>query len=168
MKLIKPNFEIITQNPNNDGMLKHIELCGRVCYKSEDKIKNDTAAIFVNGLIKSGHTSVLEHGTVYLKLTDDLYEPTGSYARYDMNQYSRVKLDEENSTKLFSSVLGTKLPLVVIPLSQILSNLVNFVKLTPVVAVVLTVTVIVPAVFPSSFNVYLASEPVLVFLIIPL
>ena len=105
MKLIKPNFEIITQNPNNDGMLKHIELCGRVCYKSEDKIKDNTAAIFVNGLIKSGHTSVLEHGTVYLKLTDDLYEPTGSYARYDMNQYSRVKLDEENSTKLFSSVL---------------------------------------------------------------
>ena len=37
MKLIKPNFEIITQNPNNDGMLKHIELCGRVCYKSEPK-----------------------------------------------------------------------------------------------------------------------------------
>ena len=105
MKLIKPNFEIITQNPNNDGMLKHIELCGRVCYKSEDKIKDNTAAIFVNGLIKSGHTSVLEHGTVYLKLTEDLYEPTGSYARYDMNQYSRVKLDEENSTKLFSSVL---------------------------------------------------------------
>ena len=105
MKLIKPSFEIITQNSNNDGMLKHIELCGRVCYKSEDKIKDDTAAIFVNGLIKSGHTSVLEHGTVYLKLTDDLYEPTGSYARYDMNQYSRVKLDEENSIKLFSSVL---------------------------------------------------------------
>ena len=105
MKLIKPNFEIITQNPNNDGMLKHIELCGRVCYKSEDKIKDNTAAIFVNGLIKSGHTSVLEHGTVYLKLTDDLYEPTGSYARYNMNQYSRVNLDKENSSKLFSSIL---------------------------------------------------------------
>ena len=38
MKLIKPNFEIITQNPNNDGMLKHIELCGRVAWKSEERI----------------------------------------------------------------------------------------------------------------------------------
>ena len=73
MKLIKPNFEIITQNPNNDGMLKHIELCGRVCYKSEDKIKDNTAVIFVNGLIKSGHTSVLEHGTVYLHIKDKAY-----------------------------------------------------------------------------------------------
>ena len=86
MKLIKPNFEIITQNPNNDGMLKHIELCGRVCYKSEDKIKDNTAAIFVNGLIKSGHTSVLEHGTVYLY--------TNIYSRvvekYERNKYSKV------------------------------------------------------------------------------
>ena len=86
MKLIKPNFEIITQNPNNDGMLKHIELCGRVCYKSEDKIKDNTAAIFVNGLIKSGHTSVLEHGTVYLytKIYSKVVE------RYERNKYSKV------------------------------------------------------------------------------
>lgn len=86
MKLIKPNFEIITQNPNNDGMLKHIELCGRVCYKSEDKIKDNTAAIFVNGLIKSGHTSVLEHGTVYLyiKIYSRVVE------KYERNKYSKV------------------------------------------------------------------------------
>ena len=87
MKLIKPNFEIITQNPNNDGMLKHIELCGRVCYKSEDKIKDNTAAIFVNGLIKSGHTSVLEHGTVYLKV--NVYQRE-TYFKYCNNKYSKT------------------------------------------------------------------------------
>lgn len=86
MKLIKPNFEIITQNPNNDGMLKHIELCGRVCYKSEDKIKDNTAAIFVNGLIKSGHTSVLEHGTVYLYI--EIYSRV--VEKYERNKYSKV------------------------------------------------------------------------------
>lgn len=94
MKLIKPNFEIITQNPNNDGMLKHIELCGRVCYKSENKIKDDTAAIFVNGLIKSGHTSVLEHGTVYLQF--EIENTTGIRTaeqhiaqKYSDNKYSK-------------------------------------------------------------------------------
>lgn len=63
MKLIKPFFEIIPQT----DLFKHIELCGRVCYKSEDKITDNSAEKFVNSLIKSGHHSVLEHGTVYLK-----------------------------------------------------------------------------------------------------
>ena len=96
MKLIKPNFEIITQNPNNDGMLKHIELCGRVCYKSEDKIKDNTAAIFVNGLIKSGHTSVLEHGTVYLHIKDKAYNVIDLYEKYKENKYSKVSLPFAN------------------------------------------------------------------------
>lgn len=91
MKLIKPNFEIITQNPNNDDMLKHIELCGRVCYKSEDKIKDNTAAIFVNGLIKSGHTSVLEHGTVYLII----HENNLTISKYQYNKYSVVATSDD-------------------------------------------------------------------------
>ena len=96
MKLIKPHFEIITQNPNNDGMLKHIELCGRVCYKSEDKIKDNTAAIFVNGLIKSGHTSVLEHGTVYLYVKDKTYNVIPLYEKYKKNKYSKASLPFAN------------------------------------------------------------------------
>ena len=97
MKLIKPNFEIITQNPNNDGMLKHIELCGRVCYKSEDKIKDNTAAIFVNGLIKSGHTSVLEHGTVYLKVNVNQRD---TYFKYCGNKYSKTNSIGEVETTI--------------------------------------------------------------------
>ena len=97
MKLIKPNFEIITQNPNNDGMLKHIELCGRVCYKSEDKIKDNTAAIFVNGLIKSGHTSVLEHGTVYLKVNVNQRD---TYFKYCANKYSKTNSIGEAETTI--------------------------------------------------------------------
>ena len=97
MKLIKPNFEIITQNPNNDGILKHIELCGRVCYKSEDKIKDNTAAIFVNGLIKSGHTSVLEHGTVYLKVNVNQRD---TYFKYCANKYSKTNSIGEAETTI--------------------------------------------------------------------
>ena len=66
MNLIKPSYEIIEQPSGIDGLYKHIELCGRTCYKSQDRITEDSAKKFVDGLIKSGHGSVLEHGTVYL------------------------------------------------------------------------------------------------------
>lgn len=52
------------------AMYEHIERCGRVCYKSEDKVGEKDPKIFVNRLINSGHLSVLEHGTVYLKIED--------------------------------------------------------------------------------------------------
>ena len=60
MKVIEQSYEIITE-PN---LLKRIELCGRVCYKSESKITDDSADRFVDMLVKRGHTSVLEHAQV--------------------------------------------------------------------------------------------------------
>ena len=67
MKIIKPSVEIIPQCDGHGGMLKHIELCGRVCYKSEDKMSDKSANSFVEMLKERGHLSVLEHGTVYLR-----------------------------------------------------------------------------------------------------
>lgn len=87
MKLIKPSFEIIDQNPGFDGMLKHIELCGRVCHKSEDKITPDSAKKFVERMIKSGHGAMLEHGTVYLKLTPSQIH---IYHKYRGNPYTKT------------------------------------------------------------------------------
>lgn len=60
MNIVSPSVEIITE-PNP---LKRIELCGRVCYKSEDRITDDSAEKFVDRLIESGHTSVLEHARI--------------------------------------------------------------------------------------------------------
>lgn len=69
MKLINSNYEIIEPvDYSLENLYKFVELCGRVCYKSEDRITSDSATKFVDRLIKSGHTSVLEHGTVYLKM----------------------------------------------------------------------------------------------------
>ena len=65
MRLIKPALEIIEQKPGVDGLLQHIERCGRTCYKSEDKITEDSAEKFVNMLVNRGHTAMVEHGTVY-------------------------------------------------------------------------------------------------------
>lgn len=52
--------EIITPFIGEDVM-RHIEKCGRVCYKSESKITNDSYKSFIARIIKSGHESVLEH-----------------------------------------------------------------------------------------------------------
>ena len=37
MKIINPYTEILTPL-DGQAILQHIELCGRVCYKSEDKV----------------------------------------------------------------------------------------------------------------------------------
>ena len=70
MKIIKPGFEFITPI-NGDVILKRIELCGRVCYKSEDRITNESAPEFLRRIIASGHESVLEHCSFTVKFIID-------------------------------------------------------------------------------------------------
>lgn len=74
MKLIKPSFEVIEQQSGLEGIYKQIELAGRTCYKSSDKITEDSAKPFVDRMVKSGHGAMLEHGTVYLKIPMEEYK----------------------------------------------------------------------------------------------
>ena len=70
MKIIKPYHEILTPI---DGvqMLKHIESCGRICYKSEHKITDDSYLSFVRNIVKRGHEAVLEHSSLSVKFVCD-------------------------------------------------------------------------------------------------
>lgn len=69
MKLIKSKVTNLTPTSYNyNDIIKHIELCGRTCYKSEDKRTDFSAEKFVNMLKSNHHMSVLEHGTVYLDM----------------------------------------------------------------------------------------------------
>lgn len=70
MKIINPHVEIMTPL-DGPAILKHIECCGRVCYKSEDKITDTSAAAFVAGIIKRGHEAVLEHFDITAKFICD-------------------------------------------------------------------------------------------------
>lgn len=98
MKLCKPLFEIWEQSAGLEGVYKQIERVGRVCYKSEDKITEDSAKPFVDRMIKSGHGAMLEHGTVYLKFswnggTCELCNqalPCKLLDKYCINKYSIV------------------------------------------------------------------------------
>lgn len=88
MRIINPSFEIIEQEEDLQGIYKQIELAGRTCYKSEDKITETSASEFVDRMVKSGHGAMLEHGTVYLHMTDmtDITLITG--CKYKDNKYS--------------------------------------------------------------------------------
>jgi thymidylate synthase (FAD) len=108
MKLIKPKFEILQCGSQISDIIKHIELCSRTCYKSEDKITDSSAKEFVERLIKSGHGAMLEHGTVYLDIPCHIryndygdVESVGSdrssaYSNYTENKYSKVELVKED------------------------------------------------------------------------
>lgn len=68
MKLIETTAELLPFISGEDGIYKMIERAGRTCYKSTDKMTDDSAKPFVERMIKSGHTAMLEHGTVYLTI----------------------------------------------------------------------------------------------------
>lgn len=99
MKFIQPNAEIweqkfpdsISENFQEDYiqcMCEHIEKCGRVCYKSEDHIKEGSAKDFVQRMLDSEHYAMLEHGTIYLKTSNFVVSNF-----YHINPYSKVTFD---------------------------------------------------------------------------
>lgn len=69
MILVKPSFEIVPFDA--EEILKRIEIAGRICYKSEDKITEDSACCFVEMIIKRGHESVLEHEKLTVRFVCD-------------------------------------------------------------------------------------------------
>ena len=120
MQLVKQSFEILEQKipvrklddhscshfreQYMENMYKHIELCGRVCYHSLDRIAEDSAEKFVKGLIKSGHNSVLEHGVVYLRI---LVNKENHIYKYLYNAIlEKYKANPYSKTCTFDSVYG--------------------------------------------------------------
>ena len=87
MNIINPSIEIIDA-PSYDAMLKKIEQIGRVCYKSEDKITDDSAEQFVRGIIKRGHESVIEHCGISVKVICDR-GVTHEIVRHRLASYSQ-------------------------------------------------------------------------------
>lgn len=70
MKIIKPYTEIM-DDINGQEILKKIEMCGRVCYKSEHRICEGSAKKFVASIVKRGHEAVLEHVSVTVRFVVD-------------------------------------------------------------------------------------------------
>lgn len=70
MKIIEPSIEILS-DVNSNEIMKNIEICGRVCYKSENRISEESSKKFIKRIIASGHESVLEHEKITVKFICD-------------------------------------------------------------------------------------------------
>ena len=70
MKIIHPSHEILF-HPDCSLFLNHIEIAGRTCYKSEDRITNESSVKFVNRILTAGHHSVIEHLSVSVRIVCD-------------------------------------------------------------------------------------------------
>jgi thymidylate synthase (FAD) len=98
MKLIESSVQIIEEK----DPYKMIELAGRTCYKSEDKITENSAKEFVDRMIKLGHGAMLEHGTIYLRIRETVngnIPPAMLYWRHLTNSiYSKViyKIEDDH------------------------------------------------------------------------
>ena len=65
MLIVPPSYEIL-DGLDRQGLAVRIEFCGRICYKSEDRIDRESALPFVRKITEHGHNSVLEMGVVSL------------------------------------------------------------------------------------------------------
>ena len=100
MQFLNPTVKLVRQDPGVDGMLRHIELAGRVSYKSEDKITGDSYVKFIDMLKKRGHTSPLEHGSVYLSLP---VSETGLIDGFERNPYSFTASSDATSVQVVTN-----------------------------------------------------------------
>lgn len=112
MKIIKAGHEHISQL----GVTPYqfIERIGRTCYKSEDKITEDSAVKFVKGLVSRGHTAMIEHFWVHLSYSGDyriLYDKIEDFVTNDLNdlgdystffRFMQVTNDIKSKTVLLS------------------------------------------------------------------
>ena len=87
MKIIEPSVELI-DDFDATAVMKKLERAGRVCYKSEGNIKDDSAEKFIRGIIKRGHESVIEHATVSFKIICDR-GVTHEIVRHRLASYSQ-------------------------------------------------------------------------------
>ena len=70
MIIKKPEIEILSET-SYEELLKRVERAGRVCDKSEGNIKEGSAETFIRGILKRGHESVVEHGSITVRIVCD-------------------------------------------------------------------------------------------------
>ena len=87
MKIIEPSVELVGEI-DSEKIMRHIELAGRVCYKSESRISDKTAEKFIANIIKSGHESVIEHVSLTFKIICDR-GVTHEIVRHRLASYSQ-------------------------------------------------------------------------------
>lgn len=75
MKIAQPKVQQMTYSfADPVSILKHIEACGRTCYKSEDKLTDTSYEQFVKNILARNHGAVLEHATYAFEADEMAFE----------------------------------------------------------------------------------------------
>ena len=98
MKITEPSFEILDQL-DRESLAVRIELCGRICYKSEDRIDHDSALPFVTKMAEHGHNSVLEMGVVTLEV---ICSSESKITEFFLIQPRYLHIDRDGNTLLIT------------------------------------------------------------------
>ena len=96
MRIIEPYFEILDEL-DGKKMLQKIERIGRVCYKSENLITEDSAEKFIGNILKRGHESVIEHEKISVKMVCDrgvTHDRSPSCGKLQSGEYKILQLSE--------------------------------------------------------------------------
>lgn len=97
MKIISPSWQIL-DHLDQQSLAVRIEFCGRICYKSEDKITQESALPFVAKMAEHGHNSVLEMGVATLEIRADESAITELFLR----QPNYLRISREKSRLLIT------------------------------------------------------------------
>ena len=102
MELIKPGYTIWGETPCQPSeAIKWIEQAGRTCYKSEDRITEDSAKQFTPAMFKRGHLSVTEHSNFVIRTINKGKFPFGFMQQIfailgRRNAYHRVVVHDDH------------------------------------------------------------------------
>jgi thymidylate synthase (FAD) len=120
MKIIDPSFHI-QDELDSSSLAVRLEACGRVCYKSEDKITDDSAIPFVTKIAAHGHNSVLEMAVITFRVTC----PPRSFEDFLACQPKYLVIDKlDNGMLITGSVRALKELYVTFPDNQIINDLI--------------------------------------------
>ncbi len=111
MKVVFPSFEIITPIDGTE-ILKTLETVGRTCYKSEDKMTDDSCYDFVQRILGRGHEAIIEHYNITVRLTNDrgvsheeVRHRIASYAQ-ESTRYCNYSKDKFGSEVTYIDIKG--------------------------------------------------------------
>ena len=97
MEFVKNNVKLIDLAEPG----RKIEYAGRVCYKSQDKISDDSYERFIKGIVNSGHTSVLEHERKMFAIPVDVFSEKGYEAMFEFEHYFNLTVNMNGDPSYF-------------------------------------------------------------------
>lgn len=92
MNIIKPGYEILDIPEPTDrlGVLQYLEKIGRICYKSEDKISDESCIKFIKGIRDRKHWAMLEHYIFVFEVPVEIFQDIFSPSRFTADNYNMI------------------------------------------------------------------------------